>query len=45
LIRHRLEVGEALGEVPPETLTIPLQRDLEARQKSLRLKPTTEIKS
>jgi uncharacterized protein DUF5682 len=45
LIRRRLEIGEALGEVPPETPTIPLQRDLEAKQKSLRLKPTTEIKT
>lgn len=45
LIRTRLEIGEALGEVPAETPTIPLQRDLEAKQKSLRLKPTTEIKT
>src|SRR5262245_511669 len=45
LIRARLEIGEALGEVPEETPTIPLQRDLEAKQKSLRLKPTTEIKT
>ena len=45
LIRRRLEIGEALGEVPPETPTIPLQRDLEAKQKSLRLKQTTEIKT
>ena len=45
LIRRRLEIGEALGEVPAETPTIPLQRDLEAKQKSLRLKPTTEIKT
>jgi hypothetical protein len=45
LIRDRLEIGEALGEVPAETPTIPLQRDLEAKQKSLRLKPTTEIKA
>ena len=45
LIRARLEIGEALGAVPEDTPTIPLQRDLEAKQKSLRLKPTTEIKT
>jgi hypothetical protein len=45
LIRSRLEIGEALGEVPAETPTIPPQRDLEAKQKSLRMKPTTEIKT
>jgi hypothetical protein len=45
LIRQRLEIGEALGAVPAETPTIPLQRDLEAKQRSLRLKPTTEIKT
>jgi hypothetical protein len=45
LIRERLEVGEVLGDVPAETPTVPLQRDLEAKQKSLRLKPTTEIKT
>ena len=45
LIRRRLEIGEALGEVPAETPTIPLQRDLEAKQRALRLKPTTEIKT
>jgi hypothetical protein len=45
LIRERLEVGEILGEVPAKTPTVPLQRDLEAKQKSLRLKPTTEIKT
>lgn len=43
LIHTRLEVGEALGEVPEETPTIPLQRDLEAQQKRLRLKPSAEI--
>lgn len=39
LIRRKLTVGTQLGEVPKETPTIPLQRDLEALQKSLRLKP------
>lgn len=45
LIRDRLEIGEALGEVPEETPAVPLQRDLTAQQRRLRLKPTTEIKS
>ena len=44
LIRDRLEIGDRLGEVPPETPAVPLQRDLEARQRRLRLRPTTEIK-
>jgi hypothetical protein len=42
LIRHKLEIGDRLGEVPPETPAVPLQRDLEARQRRLRLKPSTE---
>jgi hypothetical protein len=42
LIRDRLEIGEKLGEVPAETPTVPLQRDLEGLQKRLRLKPTAE---
>jgi hypothetical protein len=32
-------VGDRLGEVPPDVPTVPLQRDLEAQQKTLRLKP------
>ncbi len=43
LIRDRLEIGERLGEVPLETPAVPLQRDLEAKQRRLRFKPTTEI--
>jgi hypothetical protein len=43
LIRERLEIGEAMGKVPPETPAVPLQRDLEAQQRRLRLKVTTEI--
>ena len=34
-----LVVGDRLGEVPTTVPTVPLQRDLEALQKSLRLKP------
>lgn len=44
LIRDRLEIGDRLGEVPADTPAVPLQRDLEARQRRLRLRPTTEIK-
>ena len=42
LIRDKLEIGEKLGEVPAETPTVPLQRDLERLQKRLRLKPSAE---
>ena len=37
LIRERLEIGEHLGAVPPETPAVPLQRDLAAAQRRLRL--------
>jgi hypothetical protein len=37
LIRERLEIGERLGEVPTETPAVPLQRDLEAQQRRLKL--------
>ncbi|HZS78451.1 MAG TPA: DUF5682 family protein [Ktedonobacteraceae bacterium] len=39
LIRDKLEIGEKLGEVPPETPAVPLQRDLESKQRKLRMKP------
>ena len=39
LIEQKLIVGETLGTVPPEVSTVPLQRDLEAQQKRLRIKP------
>lgn len=39
LIRERLMVGDALGHVPDSVPVVPLQRDLEAQQKRLRLKP------
>jgi hypothetical protein len=45
LIHDRLEVGDRLGEVPEETPAVPLQKDLEAWQKRLRLKPSTEIQT
>ncbi len=43
-IRTRLEVGEEIGEVAEGAPAVPLQRDLAAQQKTLRLKPSTEIK-
>jgi hypothetical protein len=43
LIRDRLEIGERMGEVPEETPTVPLARDLADQQRRLRMKPTTEI--
>ena len=44
LIREQLEIGEQLGAVPPETPAVPLQRDLEARQRRLRLPPAADHK-
>jgi hypothetical protein len=38
LIEQQLLIGEQLGTVPPETPSVPLQRDLEAQLKRLRLK-------
>ncbi|MDH6680274.1 hypothetical protein M2284_004500 [Rhodococcus sp. LBL1] len=38
LVTRRLVVGESLGEVPDSTPTVPLEADLQARSKSLRLK-------
>jgi hypothetical protein len=43
LIREKLEIGEKMGEVAPEAPAVPLQRDLESRQRKLRLKPSTAI--
>ncbi len=43
LIREKLEIGETMGEVPAETPIVPLQRDLEAQAKRLRLKQSPEI--
>jgi hypothetical protein len=44
LVRDRLEIGHVLGKVPDDAPTVPLQRDLAALQKRLRLKPSSEIK-
>ena len=45
LIRERLEIGERLGGVPEETPVVPLQRDLNAWQRRLRLPPSAGIKA
>lgn len=39
LIRRALTVSDRMGQVPPEVPAVPLQRDIEQAQKSLRLKP------
>lgn len=39
LIARKLLIGERLGEVPEDTPLVPLQQDLQAQQKRLRLKP------
>lgn len=45
LITRRLVVGEALGAVPEETPTVPLEADLRARSKTLRLKQQAGAKN
>ncbi|WP_067914054.1 DUF5682 family protein [Actinomadura rubrobrunea] len=40
LIQRRMVVGERLGSVPERTPMVPLQRDLQAEQRRLRLKPS-----
>jgi len=45
LVRDKLEIGSRLGQIPADAPMVPLARDLEAQQKSLRLKTTTEIKT
>lgn len=45
LITRRLVVGEALGSVPEETPTVPLDADLRARSKTLRLKQQAGAKT
>ncbi|MFF8956404.1 DUF5682 family protein [Streptomyces sp. NPDC014894] len=39
LVRDRLIVGDVFGEVPDDAPAVPLQRDLNRSQRSLRLKP------
>jgi hypothetical protein len=42
LIRDRLEIGDRMGIVPEETPIVPLQRDLAAQQRRLRLPPSAD---
>lgn len=45
LIGQKLVVGDAIGEVPPDTPTVPLAADLAAAQRRLRLRPDPNQKS
>ncbi|MBP6599688.1 MAG: hypothetical protein KA216_09610 [Giesbergeria sp.] len=38
-IADALLIGQRMGQVPPDVPTVPLQKDVEQQQKSLRLKP------
>lgn len=42
LVHDRLTVGDVLGEIPQGAPAVPLQHDLERRQRTLRLKPSPE---
>ncbi|MEU1485181.1 DUF5682 family protein [Streptomyces sp. NPDC005752] len=42
LVRDQLVVGEILGEVPDTAPAVPLRRDLDRQQRSLRLRPEAE---
>ncbi len=44
LIDEELTVGHVLGQVPADVPQVPLQRDIEQQQKSLRLKPEAASK-
>lgn len=44
LVRRKLVIGDRLGEVPDTLATTPLQQDLAAEQKRLKLKPDAEQK-
>ena len=44
-IEDALVIGDRLGAVPPDVPTVPLQRDVEQAQKSLRLKPEATHKT
>jgi hypothetical protein len=45
LIHRQLIVGEKLGAISPQAPAVPLQRDIEQQQKSLRLKPEVTQKN
>ena len=44
LIERELSVGDRIGAVPADVPQVPLQRDIEQQQKSLRLKPEAAAK-
>ena len=44
LLRESLLIGKRLGQLPDGTSTLPLQQDIEAIQKRLRIKPTAGAK-
>lgn len=43
LLKRALLIGERLGELPDGLAKLPLQEDIERRQKTLRLKPTASV--
>ena len=43
LLRQKLLVGERLGELPEGLPSLPLQQDIEATQRKLRLKPAASV--
>ncbi len=45
LLRDELIIGRQLGEVAADVPVVPLQRDLEAQQKTLRMKPQAAAKA
>ncbi|MFF4738998.1 DUF5682 family protein [Streptomyces sp. NPDC001262] len=44
LVQDRLVIGDVLGEVPDSAPAVPLQRDLDRLQRSLRLKPEAAVR-
>ncbi|MBW2257413.1 MAG: hypothetical protein JRI25_22835, partial [Deltaproteobacteria bacterium] len=44
LVRERLEVGGVIGTVPDDAPAVPLQQDVRAKQRRLRLKPSPEVR-
>lgn len=44
LLERPLLIGDSLGTLPPDVSLPPLQQDIEAQQRRLRLKPTAAVK-
>jgi hypothetical protein len=42
-LRHKLLIGDRLGELPEGLPTLPLQQDIDATQRRLRLKPAASV--